>query len=98
FLPRRPRIFGACVIAALQVMILLTGNYTFFNWLTLVLCIIACDDFAWSSILPRRLSKLYNQPAAPTKIFKWKNVPITLFTIFIASISLVQIIAALGSL
>src|SRR5215212_2834932 len=31
FLPRRPRIVGAIALAALQLVILLTGNYTFFN-------------------------------------------------------------------
>lgn len=45
FAPRRPRIFAAALLALLQLLILLTGNYTFFNWLTLVLCVTLLDDF-----------------------------------------------------
>ncbi len=45
FLPRRIRFFGAGAIALLQILILLTGNYTFFNWLTLALCLLLLDDF-----------------------------------------------------
>src|SRR6478672_10412039 len=39
FLPRRWRMTAAMGMAALQITILLTGNYTFFNWLTLALCL-----------------------------------------------------------
>ena len=46
FAPRRWRFFGAACMIFLQVMILLTGNYTFFNWLTLALCLFLFDDAA----------------------------------------------------
>ena len=38
FAPRRFRVAGAWLTIGLQVIILLTGNYTFFNWLTIALC------------------------------------------------------------
>ena len=44
FAPRRLRFFGGAAIAFLQILILLTGNYTFFNWLTLALCLLLLDD------------------------------------------------------
>ncbi|MGI8906306.1 MAG: lipase maturation factor family protein [Candidatus Sumerlaeaceae bacterium] len=47
FGPRGLRIIAASAFALLQLMILLTGNYGFFNWLTLVLCIMLLDDFVW---------------------------------------------------
>ncbi len=46
FAPRRLRHFGAGVITALQVLILLSGNYAFFNLLTLSLCVLLFDDRA----------------------------------------------------
>ncbi|MGH8023792.1 MAG: lipase maturation factor family protein, partial [Limisphaerales bacterium] len=55
FFPRRIRFFGALAIAILQVLILLTGNYTFFNWLTLALCVLLLDDFAVMKLLPNRM-------------------------------------------
>jgi hypothetical protein len=45
----RARVFAAVAIVALQVMILLTGNYTFFNLLTILLCVSLFDQ----SKLPR---------------------------------------------
>lgn len=46
FTPRRWRFFGAGCILFLQVLILLTGNYTFFNLLTMALCLLLFDDKA----------------------------------------------------
>jgi predicted DCC family thiol-disulfide oxidoreductase YuxK len=44
FLPRRIRHTGAALLIALQVGILLTGNYAFFNFLTIAICLWAFDD------------------------------------------------------
>ena len=47
FAPRRPRLFAAAGISLLQILIALTGNYGFFNLLTLALCLLAIDDAVW---------------------------------------------------
>jgi hypothetical protein len=39
FAPQRLRRIAGCVLISLQILILLTGNYTFFNWLTIALCL-----------------------------------------------------------
>ena len=44
FGPRHVRLLGAAGIAGLQIVIALTGNYGFFNLLTLALCLLAVDD------------------------------------------------------
>lgn len=44
FGPRPLRLGAAVALAALQLGILTTGNYGFFNFLTLVLCLAALDD------------------------------------------------------
>lgn len=44
FSPRFTRRIGVALLALLQLAILLTGNYAFFNLLTLALCIWALDD------------------------------------------------------
>jgi lipase maturation factor 1 len=49
------RFGGAAAMAFLQILILLIGNYTFFNWLTLALCVLLLDDFALSRLLPFKL-------------------------------------------
>ncbi len=44
FLPRRVRFLGAAGFVMLQSAIFLTGNYTFFNILTVSLCLFLLDD------------------------------------------------------
>ena len=57
FAPRRLRIFAAFSIISLEVLILLTGNYTFFNILTIALCLFLLDDALLRRFVPQRLSK-----------------------------------------
>jgi lipase maturation factor len=47
FCPRRLRLIGVASLLALQALIALTGNYCFFNLLTVGLCLLAVDDAAW---------------------------------------------------
>jgi hypothetical protein len=50
FCPRRFRYAAGILFILLQVLILLTGNYAFFNLLTLSLCIWIFDDFTYLPI------------------------------------------------
>jgi predicted DCC family thiol-disulfide oxidoreductase YuxK len=44
--PRRPRLVAAGLMIFLQIVIALTGNYCFFNLLTIALCLLLIDDAA----------------------------------------------------
>jgi predicted DCC family thiol-disulfide oxidoreductase YuxK len=54
-LPRRLRAVAAACILLLQLLITLTGNYNFFNLLTMLLCVFLFDDAALRGVIPRRL-------------------------------------------
>jgi predicted DCC family thiol-disulfide oxidoreductase YuxK len=54
FAPRRLRFIGCGILILLQVAIFLTGNYCFFNLLTMALCIALLDDAFISRFLPKR--------------------------------------------
>src|SRR6266699_4410545 len=56
WLPRRPRAVAAWVVLLFQLLILLTGNYNFFNLLTMLLCVFLFDDAALRRLLPARLA------------------------------------------
>jgi len=58
FLPRRLRAAAAGCVLLLQVLIVLTGNYNFFNLLTMLLCVFLFDDAALRRLVPRRLQSL----------------------------------------
>jgi predicted DCC family thiol-disulfide oxidoreductase YuxK len=53
FLPRRLRHLAALGFALLQLAILLTGNYNFFNLLALALCLLLLDDAALYALAKR---------------------------------------------
>jgi predicted DCC family thiol-disulfide oxidoreductase YuxK len=54
FLPRRLRAAAAYGVLLLQVLIALTGNYNFFNLLTMLLCVFLFDDAQLSRVIPWR--------------------------------------------
>jgi predicted DCC family thiol-disulfide oxidoreductase YuxK len=56
FGPRHVRLLAAAGIALLQLLIALTGNYGFFNLLTLALCLTCVDDAVWSKLTLGRWS------------------------------------------
>src|SRR5205085_2541355 len=62
FLPRRARWLGFWGGVSLQLLIGLTGNFGFFNLLTIVLCVTLLDDSAW-----RWIRKREQQTASPTR-------------------------------
>jgi predicted DCC family thiol-disulfide oxidoreductase YuxK len=74
FCPRRLRLVSAFGILMLQVCILLTGNYNWFNLQTMLLCLPLIDDAALRRIAPLRLVSLLKTrpsdqaPRRPAKI------------------------------
>lgn len=65
FTPRRLRQLGAGMIAGFQLVIDLTGNYCFFNLLTIILCVPLLDDLFFTRWLPNRLvNRLGGHPSA----------------------------------
>src|SRR4029453_17200437 len=55
FLPRRPRVVAGCAVLLFQVLIVLTGNYNFFNLLSIAMLLFLFDNAAIRPLLPRRL-------------------------------------------
>jgi predicted DCC family thiol-disulfide oxidoreductase YuxK len=54
FAPRRPRIVACIALVSLQLIIMATGNYCFFNLLTIALCLVLLDDAALLTCLPHK--------------------------------------------
>jgi len=55
FLPRRIRLLAFFPLALLQLLIILTGNYNFFNVLTIALCCCLLDDAFLRRFFPRAM-------------------------------------------
>ena len=70
FWPRIARHAAGIVIVLFQITIILSGNLSFLNWLTIVPALACFDDGFWSKILPWSLvkkSKAAAQNAIPSK-------------------------------
>jgi predicted DCC family thiol-disulfide oxidoreductase YuxK len=63
-MPRRFRLLGAWITIVFELLIAATGNYTFFNLLTIVLCVLLLDD--------RHLGQKTVPPHEPRR---WRAIP-----------------------
>lgn len=79
FTPRRLRHLGAFLLIGLQLVILVTGNFAFFNWLSIVLCLPLLDDGVALRLVPRFLrerpgsragSRAGNRAASGSRLLK----------------------------
>lgn len=85
FSPKRLRIFAAVVTIMFQIIIALTGNYTFFNILVVVLCVLLIDD--------QTLNSSIKQPSTiSSKNVLVKSTVIILLTIIVV-VNILQTIA-----
>lgn len=91
FCPRRLRFIAAFGFLLLQAGIVLTGNYNFFNLLTMALCLVLFDDAALHKVLPQRLTRLLQQRTQsmePRKIASFVAVSLALLIVFVSGVQL----------
>ncbi len=88
---RQGRIAAACSFIFLQLLIILTGNYAFFNWLTIALSLTLLNDQYLFSILPKSLRKNFKQRKSPAKAIFRNTLFSLLIGVFISYASLSQI-------
>jgi predicted DCC family thiol-disulfide oxidoreductase YuxK len=97
FFPRRLRFVAAFGILFLQVIILLTGNYAFFNLLTMALCLVLFDDAALRRILPARVTRFVQHYVRDIKPRKIVSIAVGAFGLLIVFTGLVQLNAVVNS-
>ncbi len=90
FAPRPLRHRAAFLTIALMLLIALTGNYTYFNFLTAALCLLCLDD----TILARFFPFLKNVPPAPA-LSRWRRWPVYALAVFVFTYTTLQLIPSL---
>jgi hypothetical protein len=83
--PRRVRLVACGLLVGLQLLIAATGNYGFFNLLTLLLCLLVCDDAVWPRAWRARLD-VAPSSARPSRWPGWVVAPIAV-VIFVLSLT-----------
>jgi lipase maturation factor 1 len=101
FCGRYPRIVAGFFMFSLHLMIALTGNYTFLNHLSMLLCLPLLDDEIVSRVVPHRLvesikaaQRVPAENAVRMRLFN----PIAALLIFFAASSLVDSVSGGGLL
>jgi lipase maturation factor 1 len=85
--PQNLRLLAFFPLVCLQVLILATGNYCFFNLLTLALCLMLLDDAVWPASVRARLGAERSEPrgwAWP----RWITYPVVALIVLL---SLIQV-------
>jgi predicted DCC family thiol-disulfide oxidoreductase YuxK len=85
FGPRRLRIAAFFPLAGLQIAILLTGNYGFFNLATLALCILLLDDRFLGRFYPRRVMERLPASARPSRLRRALLIPVAAWLLVTSS-------------
>jgi predicted DCC family thiol-disulfide oxidoreductase YuxK len=92
-MPRRMRILGAWLTIAFQLSIAVTGNYTFFNLLAIVLCVPLFDDQHLYGLLHRAVPPTEGPPRG----WRWVTIPLGTFLIAIGTLQLLSMFGVVDS-
>jgi hypothetical protein len=77
FGPRIARHIAGNIIVTLQIILVLSGNLSFLNWLTIVPALACFDDGFWSKRLPHSLvckaekAIIHSEPSRPMMVTAW---------------------------
>lgn len=96
FCPRRLRFVAAFGFLLLQTLIILTGNYCFFNLLGMALCLVLFDDAALRKVLPQRLTRFVQNQVKDNQPQKTVSYAAGVLAILIVFVSFVQLYAGFG--
>lgn len=102
FLPRRLRLAGAALAVIFQALIALTGNYCFFNLLTVTLCVLLLDDAALRRVFPLWPSRLAERISggvehrAPSRLRRAVIAALAVIILFATSARMAQRFGAAG--
>ncbi|CAN5435420.1 lipase maturation factor family protein [soil metagenome] len=88
FGPRVARHIAGVIIVLFQVFIMLSGNLSFLNWLTIVPALACFDDAFWARILPGRLVRKAEAAAARAEESKPMQITAWAVAIVIALLSI----------
>ena len=96
FWPRPARHIAGLVIVGLQFILILSGNLSFLNWLTIIPALACFDDGFWSGLLPRALVRRSEaaaaraEPSQPMITITW------IITVIIALLSVEPVVNMLS--
>jgi hypothetical protein len=89
FTPRVPRLVGCVITVLLQMLIAATGNFGFFNLLTIALCVPLLEDAVWPKSMKRHSSAAKPGP-------RWRELALAPLAVVIVLTSSIQGLQRVG--
>ncbi len=95
FAPRKLRFAGCAILVVFQLAIAITGNYAFFNLLTIALCLLLLDDQFLRRVLPGTIARRLPSSLIPLRRSRVKRFGIVVLTAVVLSASVETLAATL---
>jgi len=87
FGPRRLRHAAGAFLVAFQALLILSGNLSFLNWLTIAVCVSCFDDGLWSRLVPGALRARITPPDVHTEAAPSRRVALRALAVVIGVLS-----------
>ena len=89
FAPRRLRHLAFWGLAGFQLVLIATGNFAFFNWLTICLCFPLVDEAGWPRFIRRRLGPGDAVPPRPGRL-RWAGYTVAAAVVIVSGFAQAQ--------
>jgi Lipase maturation factor len=96
FWPRPARHIAGSIFVSLQLVLILSGNLSFLNWLTIIPALACFDDGFWSKLLPRPLVRQAEFAAGIAEPSRPMQATARAITVLIALLSIQPVINMLS--
>lgn len=91
FWPGRCRNFAGFLMAGFMITLILSGNLSFLNWLTIIPCLACIDDSIWRRILPAWLVQRSEMAERSKRDSKVQTVLGCVFALIVAGLSVAPV-------
>jgi len=97
FGPRAARHIAGCLLVSFQVILILSGNLSFLNWLTIVPALACFDDSLLGRLLPQRLVQRAGQARESAQASRSQKVLVPALVLLVAALSIFPVANMLSS-
>ena len=91
FYPRRPRHIAGALLVSFQVVLILSGNLSFLNWLTIIPALACFDDSLLGKCLPQALNRWIASATESARPLRPQELTAAGLTVLVAALSIAPV-------
>lgn len=97
FGPKHARHIAGILLVSFQVILILSGNLSFLNWLTIVPFLACFDDSFWRRVLPRALTDRADRAAENARFSRTQTILVPALGVLICILSIAPVLNLISS-